>query len=292
MNWSVAPSDPSAVSALAHALNLAPPAARVLWARGYRDVLEARRFFAPSLDDLHDPYLLKGMPEAVERIRRAIKQNEPILLYGDYDVDGTSSVVILKKGIELLGGRVSFHVPHRLRDGYGMRSDVVEDAASKGVKLIVSVDTGIRAGEVVRTASALGIDVIVTDHHLPEAELPPALAVLNPNRRDCSYPEKNLCGAGVALKLIQALLADHPKREAFVDSFLKLVAIATVADVVPLTGENRVIVKRGLEGLRDVRNPGLRALLDVSDLAEGVPPSAGQIAFRVAPRINAAGRMA
>jgi single-stranded-DNA-specific exonuclease len=292
MNWSVAPSNPSEVSALARALNLAPPAARVLWARGYRNVLDARRFFAPSLDDLHDPYLLKGMPEAVERIRRAIKQNEPILLYGDYDVDGTSSVVILKKGIELLGGQVTFHVPHRLRDGYGMRSDVVEDAASKGVKLIVSVDTGIRAGEVVRTASELGIDVIVTDHHLPEAELPPALAILNPNRRDCAYPEKNLCGAGVALKLIQALLADHPKRAAFVESFLKLVAIATVADVVPLTGENRVIVKRGLEGLREVRNPGLRALLDVSDLADGVPPSAGQIAFRVAPRINAAGRMA
>ncbi len=292
MKWSVAPSDPSAVSDLARALDLHPPAARVLWARGYRDVLEARRFFAPSLDDLYDPYLLKSMPEAVERIHRAIKQNEPILLYGDYDVDGTSSVVILKKGIELLGGHVTFHVPHRLRDGYGMRSDVVEDAAAKGVKLIVSVDTGIRAGEVVRTASALGIDVIVTDHHLPEAELPPALAVLNPNRPDCAYPEKNLCGAGVALKLIQALLANHPKRAAYVESFLKLAAIATVADVVPLTGENRVIVKRGLEGLRDVRNPGLRALLDVSDLADGVAPSAGQIAFRVAPRINAAGRMA
>jgi single-stranded-DNA-specific exonuclease len=292
MNWIVAPSDPSAVSALARALDLAPPAARVLYARGYRDVLEARRFFAPSLDDLHDPYLLKGMPEAVKRIQDAIKQNEPILLYGDYDVDGTSSVVILKKGIELLGGKVTFHVPHRLRDGYGMRSDVVEDAASKGVRLIVSVDTGIRASEVVRTASGLGIDVIVTDHHLPEAELPPALAVLNPNRQDCSYPEKNLCGAGVAFKLIQALLADHPKRAAYLESFLKLVAIATVADVVPLTGENRVIVKRGLEGLRDVRNPGLRALLDISDLAQGVAPSAREVAFRVAPRINAAGRMA
>jgi single-stranded-DNA-specific exonuclease len=292
MKWSVAPTDPAAVSSLARALSLAPPAARLLWARGYRDVLEARRFFAPSLDDLHDPYLLKGMPEAVARIQRAIAKNEPILLYGDYDVDGTSSVVILKKGMELLGGRVTFHVPHRLRDGYGMRSDVVEDAASKGVKLIVSVDTGIRASEVVRTASQLGIDVIVTDHHLPEAELPPALAVLNPNRPDCAYPEKNLCGAGVALKLIQALLAAHPKRAAFVESFLKLVAIATVADVVPLTGENRVIVKLGLEGLRDVRNPGLRALLDVSEIATGAAPSAREVAFRIAPRINAAGRMA
>lgn len=292
MKWTVAPSDAAAVSALARALRLALPAARVLWARGYRDVSEAHRFLAPTIDDLHDPYLLKSMPDAVERIRRAIKQNEPILLYGDYDVDGTTSVVILKKGIELLGGQVSFHVPHRLRDGYGMRADVVEDAAAKGVKLIVSVDTGIRAGEVVRTASALGIDVIVTDHHLPETELPPALAILNPNQPHCGYPEKNLCGAGVALKLIQALLSDHPRRDALVDSFLKLVAIATVADVVPLTGENRVIVKRGLAGLWNVRNPGLRALLEVSDLEAGVPPTARQIAFQIAPRINAAGRMA
>ncbi len=292
MKWSISPSDPTIVAALARALNIAPPAARILYARGYGDPADARRFCSPSLGDLHDPHLLKSMPEAVARIQKAIKQNEAILLYGDYDVDGTTSVVILKKGIELLGGHVTFHVPHRLRDGYGMRSDVVEDAASKGVKLIISVDTGIRAGEVVRTASALGIDVIVTDHHLPEAELPPALAVLNPNRRDCTYPEKNLCGAGVALKLIQALLAGHPRRDALIESFLKLVAIATVADVVPLTGENRVIVKRGLEGLHTVRNPGLRALLDVSDLEDGVAPSAGQIAFRVAPRINAAGRMA
>src|SRR5580704_12603015 len=295
MNWSVAPSNPSEVSALARALHLAPPAARVLWARGYRDVLDARRFFAPSLDDLHDPYLLKGMPEAVERIHRAIKQNEPILLYGDYDVDGTSSVVILKKGIELLGGQVTFHVPHRLRDGYGMRSDVVEDAASKGVKLIVSVDTGIRAGEVVRTASGLGIDVIVTDHHLPEAELPPALAVLNPNRRDCHYPDKNLCGAGVAFKLVHALLATlgwpEEKVARMLKSFLKLVAVATVADVVPLLGENRIIVKYGLEGLHRVHNPGLRALLEVSGLLDGRAPNARQVAFQIAPRINAAGRM-
>jgi single-stranded-DNA-specific exonuclease len=291
MKWSILPADPDATAELARALKLSPPASRVLWSRGYRTVDEAKKFFAPSLDDLHDPYLLKSMPEAIARLRRAIEQKEPILLYGDYDVDGTSSVVILKKGLELLGGNVSFHVPHRLRDGYGMRADVVEDAAKRGVKLIVSVDTGIRAAEVVRTASALGIDTIVTDHHLPEAEIPPAVSVLNPNRRDCAYPEKNLCGAGVALKLIQALLEGHPKRAAYVESFLKLVAIATVADVVPLTGENRIIVKRGLEGLREVRNPGLRALLDVSELGEGAP-TAREIAFRVAPRINAAGRMA
>jgi single-stranded-DNA-specific exonuclease len=296
MKWKISQSDSAGVERLARELKLAPAAARVLWARNYREPEQARRFLAPALSDLHDPRLLKDMDTAVDRLLRAIEQKERILLYGDYDADGTSAVVILMKGVELAGGHASFHVPHRLRDGYGMRSDVVEEAAASGVKLIVSVDTGIRANDVVRHASALGIDVIVTDHHLPEAELPPAAAVLNPNRPDCTYPEKNLCGAGVALKLIDALLSrlgwETSRRERLLDSLIKLVAIATVADVVPLTGENRVIVKRGLEGLRQVTNPGLRALLDVSGFSEGDSPSAGQVAFRVAPRINAAGRMA
>jgi single-stranded-DNA-specific exonuclease len=296
VKWNLPKSDNAGVAALASTLGISAPAARALWSRGFRDPSDARRFFAPELSDLHDPYLLKSMPDAVARLRRAIDEREQILLYGDYDVDGTSAVVILKKGIELLGGRVSFHVPHRLRDGYGMRTEVIEEASTAGVKLIVSVDTGIRAKDVVRHAAQLGIDVIVTDHHLPETELPPAIAVLNPNRPDCTYPEKNLCGAGVALKLVDALLRSFEwepgRRERLIESLLKLVAIATVADVVPLTGENRVIVKRGLAGLRQVKNPGLRALLDVSGLMEGESPSAGQVAFRVAPRINAAGRMA
>jgi single-stranded-DNA-specific exonuclease len=277
-------------------LEISPLTARVLWARGFRDVASARRFLDPSLEDLHDPYLLKSMPEAVARLRRAIDAKEPILLYGDYDVDGTTAVVILKKTLDLLGASVSFHVPHRLRDGYGMKSEVVEQAAAAGVRLIVSVDTGIRANDVVRHAAEFAIDVIITDHHLPESEIPPAVAVLNPNRRDCSYPEKNLCGAGVALKLADALITasgwDPRKRARLVESLLKLVAIATVADVVPLTGENRVIVKLGLAGLRSVRNPGLRAILDVSGLADGASPTAQQVAFQVAPRINASGRMA
>jgi len=296
MRWKLIPNDPAEAALLARELNLTLPAARVLCARGYSELDCARRFLNPSLSDLYDPVRLTGMSAAVERLRRAIDQQERILLYGDYDADGTSAIVILMKGIELAGGKASFHVPHRLRDGYGMRSEVVEEAAASGVKLIVSVDTGIRANAVVRHASTLGIDVIVTDHHLPEAEIPPALAVLNPNRPDCEYPEKNLCGAGVAFKLVDALTAglgwEQSKRERVLDSLLKLVAIATVADVVPLTGENRVIVKRGLDGLRHVRNPGLRALLDVSGFNEGDAPSAGQVAFRVAPRINAAGRMA
>ena len=255
----------------------------------------ARRFLSPSLSDLHEARLMLGMDTALARLRRAIAAGEGILIYGDYDVDGTTSVVILKKAIELAGGSAMFHIPHRLRDGYGMRSEVVETAAAQGVRLIVSVDTGIRAAEVVRRAGALGIDVIVTDHHLPEAELPPALAILNPNRPGCDYPEKNLCGAGVAFKLVQGLLGElgwaGDKLRRVSESFLKLVAIATVADVVPLTGENRVIVKHGLSGLKSIRNPGLRALLDVAGFTGDNIPSATQVAFRIAPRINAAGRM-
>ncbi|HYL36238.1 MAG TPA: single-stranded-DNA-specific exonuclease RecJ [Bryobacteraceae bacterium] len=287
--------DRRAIDELAAALRLQPLTARVLLNRGFNDPAAAQSFLAPSLEHLHDPLLLTGIREAVDRLRLAIQAKEKILIYGDYDVDGTVSVVILKKAIELAGGEASHHVPHRLKDGYGMRSEVIERAAAMGVRLIVSVDTGIRALEVVRGAREKGIDVIITDHHLPEAELPPALAVLNPNRRDCSYPDKNLCGAGVAFKLVHALLATlgwpEDKLRRMLKSFLKLVAVATVADVVPLVGENRVIVKYGLEGLSRARNPGLRALLEVSGMLDGRSPSARQVAFQLAPRINAAGRM-
>ncbi len=277
-------------------LNLHPAVAAVLAHRGYIDLNAAREFLSPKLTALHDPFLMRGMEAAATRLNAAIRAREPILLYGDYDVDGTCSIVILKKAIEILGGCADFHIPHRLKDGYGMRNEVIDRAAQSGVRLIVSVDTGIRANAVVEHANALGIDVIVTDHHLPETELPPAIAVLNPNRPDCAYPNKHLCGAGVAFKLVQALLlrsSQSPERQAaLLDSFLKPAAIATVADIVPLVDENRVIVKRGLSGLRQVRNPGLRALLTVAGFDDGESPSAHQVAFRLAPRINAAGRMA
>jgi single-stranded-DNA-specific exonuclease len=293
--WLIPEVSAQEVEALAAALRIGPPAARVLLARDVRDPDAARRFLRPSLDDLHPPAALRGMSEAVERLRRAISSGEKILIYGDYDVDGTTSVVILTKAIEMAGGAASFFVPHRLRDGYGMRSEVVEKAAAEGVRLIISVDTGIRAAEVVRRASELAIDVIITDHHLPEAELPAALAVLNPNRPDCAYPDKNLCGVGVAFKLVQALFASlewpQARLRRVTESFLKLVAIGTVADVVPLMGENRIIVKHGLGGMGAVRNPGLRALLDVAGFTNGRLPSSTDVAFRIAPRINAAGRM-
>jgi single-stranded-DNA-specific exonuclease len=292
--WILPDQPPAEVTRLAAGIGMGLPAARVLYGRGLRSVEDAREFLYPVLESLHDPRRLLDMDAAVDRLCRAIRQGEKILIYGDYDVDGTTSVVILKTAIELAGGVAEFHVPHRLKDGYGMRPEVVEEAARSGIRLIVSVDTGIRAAEVVARAAELGIDVVITDHHLPEAELPPALAVLNPNRPGCGYPEKSLCGAGVAFKLVQGLMAalnwPADKIRRVTESFLKLVAIGTVADVVPLTGENRVIVKHGLNGLRSVRNPGLRALLDVAGFS-GTVPTATQVAFRIAPRINAAGRM-
>lgn len=293
--WLIPPSNPKAAQELCAQLGVQAVTANVLLSRGLSDPDATHRFLKPDLGHLHNPLLLTGMREAVARIQSAIRSKEKILIYGDYDVDGTVSVVILKKAIEMAGGEASFHVPHRLKDGYGMHPEVIERASETGIALIISVDTGIRATEVVRQARARGLDVIVTDHHLPDSELPPALAVLNPNRRDCSYPDKNLCGAGVAFKLVHALLAtlEWPaaKLDRVLKSFLKLVAIATVADVVPLIGENRVIVKHGLEGLNQAKNPGLRAILELSGLMNGRAPSARQVAFQIAPRINAAGRM-
>ena len=281
---------------LAAALGMHRPVARVLIHRGHDEAAGARRFLEAPLADLHDPFLMRDMDTAAARLLEAVRRQDPILLYGDYDVDGTTSVVVLKKAIDLAGGRVSCYIPNRLREGYGMRVEVVEQAARSGVKLLVSADTGIRSAEAVARAGELGIDVIVTDHHLPDTALPPARAVLNPKRRDCPYPEKNLCGVGVVFKLADALFRSlewpSERRQRVLESFLKLVAIGTVADVVPLAGENRILVKHGLKGLSAVRNPGLRALLDSAGFAEGETPTAGQVAFRIAPRMNAAGRMA
>jgi single-stranded-DNA-specific exonuclease len=296
VRWVLPSEAESEVQRLAAAMKLHEPAARVLIHRGYRAPEQARQFLEARFEDLYSPFLLKDMELAVRRLRQAIEGREPILLYGDYDVDGATSVLVLRKAIEAAGGAAAYWIPHRLRDGYGMKASVVEQAAADGVKLIISVDTGIRASAVVERANQLGIDVIVTDHHLPEAELPPACAVLNPKQPDCPYPDKNLCGAGVAFKLAWALLETmnwpETRRTRLLKSLVKLVAIGTVADVVPLRGENRILVKHGLEGLREVRNPGLRALLEAAGFREGEIPTAPQVAFRIAPRLNAAGRMA
>ena len=293
--WVSRDHDPSAAETIRAALGIPAITARLLTQRGVSDPEAAAAFLEPSLDQLLDPFRLTGMRPAVERIRKAIADKEKILIYGDYDVDGTTATVLLLKTFEMLGGVADFHVPHRVREGYGMRADVIERAAREGVKLLISVDTGIREAEVVERARELGIDSIVTDHHLPEEAAPNALAVINPNQPGCDYPDKNLCGVGLAFKLAQALLAgiDWPrdKTRRVLESMLKIVAIGTVADLVPLAGENRVLVKIGLEGLRNPRNPGLEALLQVAGLREKGSVSAGDVGFRIGPRINAAGRM-
>ena len=265
--------------------------ARLLVARGVQNAQQASKFLNPSLADLHSPYLMSSLRAAVERLRAAIDCGETVFIYGDYDVDGTTAIVILKTALELCGGKVDYHVPHRIREGYGMRDEVIEQAAESGIRIIISVDTGIRAFAAAETAQRLGVDLIVTDHHLPHSEgVPKALAVVNPNQQGCEYPCKSLCGAGVAFKIAQALL-EETGRARLLPSFLKMVAIATIADAVPLVGENRVFARLGLDGLRKPVNAGLRALLANCDLDGSRPLSAGDIAFRVAPRLNAAGRM-
>lgn len=269
--------------------------APLLVRRGIANGENAHRFLSPSLAHLHAPEQMNGLRAAVDRLDAAIERKEPILIYGDYDVDGTMAVIILKTAIELCGGAADFHVPHRIREGYDMRDDVIERAAAAGVRLIISVDMGIRAFGPAETASRLGVDLIVTDHHLPGHDgVPKALAVINPNQSGCSYPYKQLCGAGVAFKLAQGLMQrrlEGKDQNKLLLSFMKVVAIATIADAVPLTGENRVFASLGLDALRRAVNPGLKALLEAAQISANRPPTSGEVGFRIAPRINAAGRM-
>jgi single-stranded-DNA-specific exonuclease len=272
-----------------------PVLADLLVGRGIEEPEAAVRFLLPALGDLHDPLRMSGMKTALDRLEAALERKEKVLIYGDYDVDGTTAIVILKTAIELCGGAAEFHVPHRIREGYGMRDEVIERAAANGVRLIISVDTGIRAFAAAETARRIGIDLIVTDHHLPGTDgVPLALAVVNPNQDGCDYPCKHLCGAGVAFKLAEGLMQrrlDVKDQSRLLMSFMKVVAIATIADAVPLLGENRVFAKLGLQGLRRPVNVGLKALLEVAKLGDGRALTATEVAFRVAPRLNAAGRM-
>ncbi len=288
--WDQRSCDEEAVKALTLALKINPIVARVLCLRGHHDPDAAARFLKPSLSHLHDPLMLADMRPAVDRTLAAVARREKIAIHGDYDVDGITSTVILRRALELLGADVVHFIPERLRDGYGLQPETIERLHAEGAGLVISVDCGIRGIEAARRARDLGLDLIITDHHEPGAELPPALAVINPKRHDCRYPDKHLAGVGVALKLVQALCA-RCDREKWMPAFVKVAAIGTLADIVPLVGENRVIAKLGLEMLsKGPHKVGLRALLDVSGL-DGKTIESSHVAFAIAPRVNAAGRM-
>src|SRR6266850_3042576 len=288
--WIVREPDTVRAAALASDLGVSPIVAGLLVARGYSDNSSAEAFLNPALNQLHDPFLMRGMTDAVNRLLHAIDNHEPVLIYGDYDVDGTTGTAVLLRALRMLGATAGYHVPHRFTEGYGIRQDALEKAFSEGYKLVVSVDCGITAHEPLIWARANGLDIIVTDHHLPDADegAPPALAVLNPNQHGCGYPDKNLAGVGVAFKLIQALFRERG-RAAQAPGFLKMVAIGTVADVAKLVGENRAIVTLGLSDLPSARNHGLRALIEIAGC--GREMTAYDLGFRIGPRINAAGRM-
>jgi single-stranded-DNA-specific exonuclease len=288
--WDLQTCDESSSARLAAALHVEPAVARLLCQRGLDEPELASRFLNPSLEHLHDPMKLADMPAAVERLSAAIARREKIAVHGDYDVDGVTSTVILRRALELLGADVVHFIPERLRDGYGLQPSAIERLHADGVALIVSVDCGIRGDLAARRARELGVDLIITDHHEPDAELPAAFAVINPKRTDCSYPDKYLAGVGVALKLVQALCR-AAGRESWLPGFIKVAAIGTLADVVPLVGENRVIAKLGLDLLsKGPHKVGLRSLLDISGLS-GKAIDSYHISFLLAPRVNAAGRM-
>ncbi len=289
--WEHAVVDESKVTALTKHLDLHTVIARLLVIRGISDPDDAARFLNPSLDQLHDPFLVTDLRIGVDRLLAAIERGERIAIHGDYDVDGVTSTVMLRRAIALLGGDVVHHIPERLTDGYGLQPEGIDRLKAMGIQVVVSVDCGIRSRTAAERAREVGIDLVITDHHEPESALPPALAVINPRRSDCQYPDKDLAGVGVAFKVVQALCArtGHTK---WIPSFLKLAAIGTVADVVPLRGENRIMARLGLDQLtRGKHTAGLQALIDACGLG-GKKIGSYEVGFMLGPRVNAAGRMA
>ncbi|MFZ1699414.1 MAG: single-stranded-DNA-specific exonuclease RecJ [Pyrinomonadaceae bacterium] len=288
--WKITKHDAETVNKLASELNVKPLVAALLISRGHGSPDNARDFLNPSPEQLHEPLLLKGMREAVDRVQRAIDKKEKIIIWGDYDVDGTTGTVLLRKMLSLLGSESTFHVPNRFTEGYGINIPALEKAQKNGVSLVISVDCGIRSFEPLEWARDHGLDVIVTDHHLSDEVRgnPPAVAIVNPNQPGCEYPDRHLAGVGVAFKLAHVLLREN-ELEHEVPGFLKIAAIGTVADVMNLTGENRAIVALGLLDLPKTDNWGLKALMEVADCRSDM--TSYHIGFRIGPRINAAGRM-
>ena len=287
--WNILTADQSKTEPLQKALNIHPVICKILVQRDIVTYEQAKDFFRPQLNDLHDPWLMKDMDKAVERILSAIKKNEKILVFGDYDVDGTTSVACMYQFLKKIHSNLDFYIPHRYREGYGVSKAGIDFAKENGFSLIISLDCGIKSVELINYAKGLGIDFIVCDHHLPDAELPPAVAILNPKQKDCHYPYKELCGCGVGFKLISALAPQFSLNDEEVFEYLDLVATAIAADIVPMTGENRIMAFHGLVKANKKPNHGIKALMQLSKLTRELHIT--NLVFMIAPRVNAAGRM-
>jgi single-stranded-DNA-specific exonuclease len=287
--WNIIAAEPAKVQALQTSLKIHPILCELLVQRGIDDFDAARNFFRPSIQHLHDPWLMKDMQKAVDRIEQALKSNHKILVYGDYDVDGTTSVATLYQFLNQLTDNLDYYIPHRYKEGYGISKIGIDFAKENNFDLIISVDCGIKSTELIAYAKELGMDFIICDHHLPDEILPPAVAILNAKQKDCNYPYKELCGCGVAFKLITALAQVHQLPEESYLQYLDLVATAIAADIVPITDENRTMAFFGVKKVNENPSPGLKALMELAKQSGQMRIS--NLVFAVAPRINAAGRM-
>jgi single-stranded-DNA-specific exonuclease len=289
--WTILPAFNDETKELQTQLNIHPVLCRLLVQRGFNTFEKARHFFRPQLSDLHDPFLMKDMSKAVDRVLLALQNKEKILVFGDYDVDGTTSVACMYRFLltQTEKGNVDFYIPHRYREGYGISRQGIDFAISNGFQLIVSLDCGIKSIDLVRYAKEHNVDFIICDHHLPDEELPPATAILNPKQKDCSYPYKELCGCGVGFKLISALAQQLQLPFSDIECYLDLVATAIAADIVPITGENRVLAFFGLKQVNTRPSNGIKALMHLGGITKEM--YINNLVFIIAPRINAAGRM-
>ncbi|MEN9697660.1 MAG: single-stranded-DNA-specific exonuclease RecJ [Bacteroidota bacterium] len=287
--WNLLMADQAQVRNLKDALKIHPILCELLVQRGITDYDAAKQFFRPSLDHLHDPWLMKDMRKAVDRVNKAFKAKQKILVFGDYDVDGTTSVATLYQFLKQLSPHIEYYIPHRYKEGYGISKIGIDYAKENGFDLIISVDCGIKSIELIAYAKTMGIDFIICDHHLPDNELPPAVAILNAKQVDCTYPYKELCGCGVVFKLITALAQEHQLPDNSYLQYLDLVATAIAADIVPITDENRTLAYFGVQKVNENPSPGLKALMELAK--QNGPMRITNLVFAVAPRINAAGRM-
>ncbi len=287
--WKILSADETLTSALQESLKINRTLCSILVQRGLTDFEKSKHYFRPQLSDLHDPWLMKDMRKAVTRIIEAFEHSEKILVFGDYDVDGTTSVASMFQFLQNIYSEIDFYIPHRYREGYGVSKMGIDFAKENGFSLIISLDCGIKSVELIAYAKTLGIDFIVCDHHLPDIELPPAVAILNAKQSDCNYPYKELCGCGVGFKLMMALSEELGLPDSAYLEYLDLVATAIAADIVPITGENRVLAYYGLQKVNENPCPGIRALMQLASVQKYM--SITNLVFVIAPRVNAAGRM-